>query len=201
MEGLLREGFSFLFLQETHHFESSKFIFDSSNMYKTFHVSSMNEHEPNPVHVGGIVTYVSNDIVTPTEVLSKSKYYLITCTGKLVCVNVYLPHANHPVGLEVYDTILGEIASVIESMGDGYAFIVTGDFNSNGRNTASFNRFIDDLELEHCCSDVSYTFSQGVKGGRCYTKLDHFLSKNFTESSFPSCQLNTSLVFLSLIHI
>ena len=145
VEGLLKGGFSFLFLQETHHFESSKFIFDSSNMYKTFHVSSMDEGEPNLAHVGGIVTYVNNDIVTPTEVVAKCKYYLITCTGKLVCVNVYLPHANHPDGLEMYDAILAEITCCIESMGDGYAFIVCGDFNSNGRNIASFNRFIDDL--------------------------------------------------------
>ena len=115
VEGLLRGGFSFLFLQETHHFESSKFIFDSSNMYKTFHVSSMDEGEPNLAHVGGIVIYVNNDIVTPTEVVAKCKYYLITCTGKLVCVNVYLPHANHPVGLEVYDTLLGEIACFIHA--------------------------------------------------------------------------------------
>jgi len=81
-----------------------------------------------------------------------------------------ISHANHPDGLEVYDTILGEIACYIESMGDGYAFIVAGDFNSNGRNTASFNRLIEDLELEHCCSDVPYTFSQGTRGGLCHTK-------------------------------
>ena len=87
VEGLLREGFSFLFLQETHHFNSSKDLFDKSNRYKTFHVSSMNEHESNHAHVGGLVTYVSNDSVTNTEVLASCKHYLITITGKLVCIN------------------------------------------------------------------------------------------------------------------
>ena len=194
VEGLLREGFSFLFLQETHHFESSKDLFDRSNRYKTFHVSSMNEQESNHAHVGGLVTYVSNDIVTNTEVLASCKHYLITITGKLVCINVYLPHANHPDGIEAYDRALGEIACHIDSLGDGYAFIVAGDFNSNDRNIKSFSRFIEDLELDHWCSDVPYTFSQGTKGGLCHTKLDHFLVKNFPVDTYPSCQVNTNLV-------
>jgi len=193
VEKFFDENYSFIFLQETHHFDSSKFIFDKSNRYRTFQVSSMDEKVSNRIWRGGLVTYISNDIVSKTVMVAKSKHYLITQTGKLVCINVYLPHANFcDVGL--YDVILGEIVGHVESLGEGYAFILVGDFNSNGRNIISFKRLIKLLRLSDWSSNVLFTYSQRTSGGICATKLDHFLTKNMPQGVLKSCSTNTKLV-------
>jgi len=108
LEEILKEDNSIIFLQESFHYVSSKYIFEKSNMYKTFHVSYMDETKPNKETQGGLITYVNTKIKENTSVIAKKWAILDYCTGNLVCINVYLPHANYKeAGL--YDTLIGEI--------------------------------------------------------------------------------------------
>ena len=138
---------TFIFLQETHHFESAKHIYDSTNKFKTFQVSGMDECTANPVKRGGIITYVNNKITNETTIHVATWQYLVTITGKIVCINVYLPQQNL-FNNGVYSQSISEIIGVIEELGDSYAYILVGDFNSNGLNTGPFRHLIEILDLD-----------------------------------------------------
>ena len=107
----------------------------------------------------------------------------------MVCINVYLPHSNYKEP-ELYDTLIGEIIGHIETLGDQYAYILAGDFNTSGRNVKSFNRLVETLNLSNWSSNIPVTYAQNTQGGICSSKLDHFLAKNITQSA--TCQTNTN---------
>ena len=193
IEQFINTDYAFIFLQETHHFESSQSIYDNTNRFKTFHISGMDEAIANPVKRGGIITYINNKITNDTSVYTANPQYLVTITGKLVCINVYLPQQ----GLfenGVYDQSVSEIIGIIEDLGDSYAYIVVGDFNSNGPNIGPFHHLIEIMDLEDWSGNIPYTYSQNTRGGLCATKLDHVLTKNFPEQMLNSCDIDQSLV-------
>ena len=153
----------------------------------------MDETVANPVKRGGIITYVNNKILNETFVHVATPQYLVSVTGKLVCVNVYLPQQGlFETG--VYDQAINDIIGVIEELGNTYAYIVVGDFNSNGPNIEPFNRLVEIMELDNWSENIPYTYSQNTRGGMCATKLDHVLTKNFPEHALDSCNIDQSLL-------
>ena len=106
---LLHDTVDFVLLQETHHFESSKFIYDDNQKFKTFHSSGMDENVVNKKWQGGVITYVNNRISSDCKLIAKHKRYLVISVGKLVIINVYLPHQGYP-DRDLYKSCLDEIA-------------------------------------------------------------------------------------------
>ena len=187
--------YSFIFIQESHHLPSSKDIFDPQNRYLTFHASAIDESEHVTCRKGGIITYVNTKISAETIVHSSSKSYLITITGNLVCINVYLPQRNLFKNGE-YSNAVGDIISIVEDLGSTYAYLIVGDFNSSGKsNLFHFGELKDRLDLLDWSKEISYTFSTGVRNDKlCSTKLDHVLAKNFEADSLIECKSDSSLV-------
>ena len=134
------KSIDFVLLQETFHFDSSKFIYDDNQKFKTFQSSGMNENEKNKKWQGGLITYVNNRIVSESKVIAKNKRYLIVAVGRLVLINVYLPHQGYP-EKDLYKKCLDGILSVIGELDDSYAYIIAGDFNASGRNLPEFLEF------------------------------------------------------------
>ena len=66
---LKHDTIDFVLLQETFHFESSKFIYDDNQKFKTFQTSGMDENEQNKKWQGGLITYVNNRIKSNVSLL------------------------------------------------------------------------------------------------------------------------------------
>ena len=193
VNNILKNDFDIVCFQETHHLPSAKYIFDSSNKYKTYHASAMDENIANPTKRGGLITYISTKIQAETSFYKSGKSYLITITGSVVIINLYLPQQNlFDNGL--YEQDITEIYSIIEALGNKYAFIILGDFNSNGRNLREFLKFIEKLKVENWSKDIDFTYSQHTRGGMCATKLDHILAKNTQENALIECKIDNSLI-------
>ena len=124
----MESDFSFIFIQESLHLPSSKDIFDPNNRYLTFHASAVDESVHVATRRGGLITYVNTKITSPTVVHASSKSFLATITGKLVCINVYLPQRNLFKNGE-YNNAVGDIIAIVEELGSSYAYLIVGDFN------------------------------------------------------------------------
>ena len=96
---------------------------------------------------GGVVTYVNVKIVQDTIVYRKEKEFLITITGKLVIVNVYLPQAGRYQD-GCYEHAVSQIYSAVEELGVTYSFFLAGDYNSSNQNLRNFRFLKDMLELQ-----------------------------------------------------
>ena len=129
--------------------------------------------------------------------MSDSKHFLIVVIGSLVTINVYLPQQGlyeRDQPIPTYRLILDEILAKIESLGSKYAFFISGDFNNSGPNAPHFRAFCDILQPDNWSSHIKYTFSAKGRGGINTTKIDHVLTKNFTNSSLVSCETTDSFI-------
>ena len=128
-----------------------------------------------------------------TSTSSPVRGYIILITGSLVTINVYLPQqALYQSG--EYEQRLDEIIAEIQLLGQGYAYLITGDFNSDGPNSIHFRKFIEEVDFKDLSSKIPFTLSQKWRGGLCSTKIDHVLSLNFPESSKDDCTVNTEII-------
>ena len=153
----------------------------------------MDENVANPVKRGGLITYVNNNITNETSLYTSNPQFLVTITGSLVCINIYLPQQNL-FDNGVYSESISKIIGVLEQLGDSYAYILVGDFNSNGPNQVPFRQLIETMDLEDWSESISYTYSQNTRGGLCATKLDHVLTKNFPENMLKTCNIDQTLI-------
>ena len=153
----------------------------------------MDETVANPTRRSGLITYVSNKVRAETSIHCGNNSYLVTITGSVVIINLYLPQQNlFNTGL--YEQTIAELFTIVENLGNAYAFILLGDFNSNGRNLSEFVKFLEKLKVSDWSKDVDYTYSQPTRGGLCATKLDHILAKNTQEDSLIECAVANDLV-------
>ena len=141
VQNLLAESPTFVFLQETWHFPGAKNIYDKTGQYLTFQKSDMDKNSPRLVRKGGLITYIRSVVSVPTSLYRAEPRYLITITGNVVAINVYMPQQGLFDSGE-YQRILQELASAIESLGPAYAYILGGDFNTFGRNKPLFQNFV-----------------------------------------------------------
>ena len=164
-----------------------------------FHQSGVDETKENPKRRGGLITYINAKISSSTKptTMSDSKHFLIVVIGSLVTINVYLPQQGlyeRDQPIPTYRLILDEILAKIESLGSKYAFFISGDFNNSGPNAPHFRAFCDILQPDNWSSHIKYTFSAKGRGGINTTKIDHVLTKNFTNGSLVSCETTDSFI-------
>ena len=82
---------SIINLQETHHFESSKKIIDSTGKYITHHCSGMDENRERGAPMGGIVTYIRADLPGKISSYCATKRFVVSTIGNVMNINCYLP--------------------------------------------------------------------------------------------------------------
>ena len=153
----------------------------------------MDENEQNKKWQGGLITYVNNRISSETKLIAKDKRYLIVSVGKLVLINVYLPHQNFH-DKELYDKLLHEITQFIEELDESHCYIIAGDFNATGRNLKSFIKFRRELKLLDWSDNIPYTYAQMCKSGTASSKLDFVLAKNMQDNALQSCEIDEEFV-------
>ena len=116
-------------------------IYDSTGKYLTYHSSAVDESAPDAKRTGGIITYIRADHAVGTVVYKKTTRYLATITGKIVNINCYLPQPQlYQTG--EYKACLSELREIVYSLGESYAFIITGDMNSGTHNRRHFQNFV-----------------------------------------------------------
>ena len=133
---------------------------------------------------------MNNRIQNTTEVLKKCDEYLVTCTGKLVIMNCYLPQQGRFWVDHRYTEAIDELIELADTLGNEYSFVLAGDFNSRGPNEHDFKRLIETLELHNASEHIAdtFTYTHGKEKRILHSKLDHVLTRYIIQEDIASCE-------------
>ena len=135
----------------------------------------MDETSGNPTAKGGIITYIRADLGSKIRVYAATPRYIISVIDeKLVNINCYLPQPQlYQTG--EYKQCLMELREIIYSLGESYAFIITGDMNSGTLNRRHFQNFVRELQLDDWSDCVPYSYTQNSRYGLVKSKIDYLV--------------------------
>ena len=145
-------------LQETFTYQNPRLNLEIQG-YTTFHKSSMPcDKRQRGRPYGGLITYISDKLLQPSEVAIENNRILSVRIGKCAIANVYLPYDGHH-ETELYDRCLADLDGL---MGQSDSTIIVGDCNPTGNNSQAFKAFMCENDLKYDKS-VTFTFIEPVQ--------------------------------------
>jgi len=135
---------------------------------------------------GGVMTLVSNQLLSCTEVVTATDRFVIVVVGDLVVVNVYLPCIGTSNRLSICDELVNSLLPWLDKY-SSRNIVIGGDFNTDLdlSNSVSdlINQFIADCSFCRC--DTMY--NTGRKHSTyCNDALNHQSTINFFLTSDTS---------------